>query len=102
MRFNTARLRLFVEAAMTANVSYFASRRELFGFFVAAIDRFGTVEISDQYFLTIRTFLSSRDVRPSDQARLAYEVAILKIYELLPPVGIAPMTGAPAGPSYEG
>lgn len=82
MRFDRDRLRAFADTAMASNVSYFAVRRELYGLFTAALDRGGVIEVSSQECITIRTFLTSRDPNPSDQARLAYEVALVKIFEL--------------------
>ncbi len=77
VRFHRQRFGVFVNAALRANVSYFATRRELYGLLAAALDRNGTVDITNQEYITVRTFLTSRDTRPNDQARLAYEVALL-------------------------
>ncbi len=82
-KFNAVRLRLFVDEALKANITYLATRRTLFQMFVAALDREGDVDINGQEYIQVRTFLSSREARPSDQARLAYELAIDSWDELL-------------------
>lgn len=83
MRFAVTPLRTFVDRALTANVSYFAVRRELLFLFSAAIDRDGIIDVPTNHVITIRTFLTSRDPKPSDQARLAFEVALTTIAELV-------------------
>lgn len=83
MRFQADRLRTFVDAAQSANVAYYAARRALFDLFVAAIDRNGEVDIESSTVITIRTFLSNRDNAPSPDSRLAYEVAIMAVSELV-------------------
>lgn len=83
MRFNAALLRTFVDQALESNVSYFASRRHLYTLFTSSIDREGAVELDNSVVITIRTFLSNRDNNPADSARLAYEVAIMTIFELV-------------------
>lgn len=81
MRFNRELLRTFVDEALASNISYLAVRRELYSLFTAALDRGGDINVSNQEFITIRTFLTSRDTKPSDDARLAYEVALVTISE---------------------
>lgn len=85
---------------MCANVSYLIVRRELLGLLTAALSRVGTIEISASEFITLRTFLTSRDARPTDNARLAYEVVVARCYELTAPVAPPPppFRAAPAGP----
>lgn len=83
MRFNRDRLAAFAERALSVNVSYFAVRRELFGLLSAALDAGGDLVVPNQEFITLRTFLSSRSNQISDDARLAFEVALLHIIELV-------------------
>lgn len=83
MRFNRERLRAFVEEALVSNISYLAVRRELYGLFAAALDRGGDVDLANQEFITIRTFLTFRDPKPPGDARLAYVVALVTISELV-------------------
>jgi hypothetical protein len=83
MRFNTQSLRAFVDEANSANVMYYATRRQLFTMFTEAIDRVGETEVDSTTVVTIRTFLSNRENKPSDQARLAYEVALMSLNELV-------------------
>lgn len=83
MRFAAVPLRTFVDRALAANVSYFAVRRELLSLFAAAMDRDGILDVPSNHVITIRTFLTSRDPNPSDQARLAYEVALAAISDLV-------------------
>lgn len=84
MRFNSDRLREFVEEAFRTNVSYFAVRRRLFDLFTAAMSPgLGNVDVPPQIFIVMRTFLTSRD-RDNDSARLAFEVALVSVLELLP------------------
>lgn len=89
MRFDRNRLREFVDRALVANITYLAVRRELYGLFTLALDRNGDVEISSREFITIRTFLSSRDPRPKDEARLAYEVALVDVHSLVDALALA-------------
>lgn len=81
MRFNRDRLRTWVESAMRANIAYHAARRELYNSFMAALDRDGAFELASQDVISIRTILTTRDNRLSDDAKLAYEVLLMKIYE---------------------
>ncbi len=83
MLFERARLRAFIEDALQANVSYLAVRRELHTKFVAAIDRDGDVDVQNRDFITLKTFLTSKDTKPKDDARLAYEVAICELHSLV-------------------
>lgn len=83
MMFNRDLLRAFVTAANASNVSYYAARRTLFERFTNSIDPGGDIELESSTVITIRTFLSNRSNKPSDDARLAYEVAIMTIYELV-------------------
>lgn len=83
MRFHANRLRAFTEAALEANVMYYAVRRQLYDLFVVAIDREGEIDVDSSTVITVRTFLSNRDNKPSSDARLAYEVAIMSIHELV-------------------
>lgn len=83
MQFDRARLRAFVEDALQANVSYLAVRRELHTKFVASLDRNGDVRVQSREFITLKTFLTSKDPRPKDDARLAYEVAICELHSLV-------------------
>lgn len=83
MRFNRNRLRDFVEEALQANISYLQVRRDLYGRFSRAIDHDGDCDVENQHVITLRTFLTSREPRPPDQARLAYEIALLHIHELV-------------------
>lgn len=81
--FNRDRLAAFANRALSANVTYFAVRRELLDLFTSALDQNGDINLASREFITIKTFLTSRDSRPSDNARLAYEVAIMSILELV-------------------
>lgn len=81
--FNRARLGLFANRALSANVTYFAVRRELLDLFTSALDHHGDINLASREFITIKTFLTSRDSRPADDARLAYEVAVMTILELV-------------------
>lgn len=83
MLFDRARLRTFVEDAMQANVSYLAVRRDLHTKFVAALDRYGDIDVNSRDFITFKTFLTSKDPRPKDDARLAYEVALCELHSLV-------------------
>lgn len=83
MRFNTQSLRAFVDEANQANVMYYATRRHLFTMFTQSLDRDGETEVDNTTVVTIRTFLSNRENKPSDQARLAYEVALMSLNELV-------------------
>lgn len=83
MLFDRARLRSFVEDALQANVSYLSVRRELHTKFVAALDRDGDVDVQNREFITLKTFLTSKDPKPKDDARLAYEVAICELHSLV-------------------
>lgn len=83
MQFNRARLREFLDDALQANVSYLAVRRGLHTKFVLALDRDGDVQVPSREFITLKTFLTSKDPRPKDDSRLAYEVAICELHSLV-------------------
>lgn len=87
--FDSRRLRLFLDEAIPANVSYYATRRRLYGLFVGSLDRNGDIRVPTPEYMTIRTFLSSRINNPTSEARLAYEIAVDHIDDLVgdrPPV----------------
>lgn len=83
MMFNRDLLRAFANSANDSNVSYYAVRRTLFEKFTMSIDRNGEIELDNSTVITIRTFLSTRVNNPSSDARLAYEVAVMTINELV-------------------
>lgn len=83
VRLSSDALQAFCNCAATANVSYHASRRNLFDLFTAAISPRGDVTMSPTSYLSVRTFLSSRTAVDNDSARLAYEVALMECSDAL-------------------
>lgn len=83
VRFNASRLRSFTIAANKSNIMYFAVRRRLFDLFSDALDSAGAIDLPSQEYITMRTFLTTRSNTPSDDARLAYEVTLLHIQDML-------------------
>jgi hypothetical protein len=79
MRFNATRTAAFCNAFLSANVSYFATRRQLFTLFTDSIDPAGILDVPNAQFITIRTFLTARTRENENDARLACEVAVLEL-----------------------
>lgn len=82
LRFNFVLLCRFLNEAITANVSYIATRRRLFQLFVEAIRPLGEIYVPVDTVVQIRTFLSSRPTEQDNNARLAYEVGLIALFAL--------------------
>lgn len=82
LRFRYLTLMLFIDEAMTANVSYIATRRRLFNLFVNAIHPQGEIYVPVDTVVQIRTFLSSRPTEQDNNSRLAYEVGLIALLQL--------------------
>lgn len=74
--------------SITSNVTYFRTRRELLSSFTRML---GTgvgddiVSVSSALVISIRTFLSMRSDRVSDDNLLAYETAVMELLSLSKP-----------------
>lgn len=81
---NGYRLQAFLSAADVANHTYYAERRSLLDLYHAAVnggDR--QLAIPAQQHIQIRLYLMSRSDSLKDDARLAFETALVKLREMI-------------------
>lgn len=104
----------WTQKVLTANLSYFRLRRELFEEFQGLLNptrNVAVVSMSDEAFLVIRYFLTARNEALDDNKRLSFDKAILQLRKdakaalaafVTPSVGIAGMLGFSQGGTSRG
>lgn len=84
--FSTSELGSFVINALTVNVSYYRVRRDLFSKFANAMGPSpgeATVEVDEETFVAVRTFLTTRNDGLNDNKRLSFDKALLDLRRLV-------------------
>lgn len=83
MKFDVDQLRTFSTECLRSDLLYHVERKRVFALYVAAMDPSGQVDIPNTTCVQIRTFLQSRSDSLTNDSRLAFEVALHKLLEVL-------------------
>lgn len=84
MRFNVDLLREFVIETLRSDLVYHSERKRSLALYIAAQDALGDIVVPNITCIQIRTFLQSRSDRVTSDSQLAFEVALHKLYDMLP------------------